>query len=555
MDETTARSPRRRLLLGVRRAIGLGMLAGTVDTVGALASAAAPMSVGDGLTTAAVAVAVQAAFGGLLGLVLGPIHTGRPPEDRAAPSVHLAAVAAALTAVVVAPRVVALDAEARTLSALAIALLVPLAAVAAFAWTRWLLGRAARGLAPPVGWLTAAAAASAVVSLAVSVVAARGPVAAGLADDPDVLIVTIDGLRLDDAASLGALAGRTGAVRFAEAVAPGGGWVAGNASVLTGLHPLRHRATRDGLRIRLGAPTLAERLGDAGWRTAAFVSSVAVAADTGLAAGFDVYDDGLGGPPGLGRAGLAGWLFADRLPLRRSGPETIEAALRWRPEHGPWLVWVHLADGLPGDADRGDQLRAMDAALTRLLAAFDGAVVIVAGSGGLNRGEHGRGPLSDEPWEARARVPLWLWAPGVPAAEVVHPVRLLDVAPTVLGLVKVAGELGEGVDLGPWLTPPGGQALAATLIGHDPDGRVQLGLRASGAKVLIDLASGGERLYDLARDPGETKDVYAEQAFVMDVARRVLSSEVAAARALGDGVSVSPALGARIERLRAKVGR
>jgi hypothetical protein len=555
MDDSTARSPWYRLLLGVRRAAGLGMLAGAVDTVGALASAAAPMSVADGLTTGAVAVAVEVGFAAALGLVLGPIHTGRSPDDRAAPSVHMAAVAAALTAVIVAPRVLALDAEERALSALAIAALVPLAAVAAFAWTRWLLGRAARGLAPRLGWLSAAALGSAATILAVSVVAARGPVADGLADDPDVLVVTIDGLRADDLVSMPGLAARPGAVKFAEAVAPGGGWVSGNASVLTGLHPLRHRATRDGLRLRLGAPTLAERLGDAGWRTAAFVSTVAVAADTGLAAGFDVYDDGLGGPPGLARAGLAGWLFADRLPLRRSGPDTIDAALRWRPEGGPWLVWVHLADGLPGDADRGDQLRAMDAALSRLVAAFDGAIVVVAGSSGLNRGEHGRGPLSDEPWEARARVPLLVWAPGLPAAEVSHPVRLIDVAPTVLGLVKVAGELGEGVDLGPWLTPPGGQPLAATLIGHDPDGRVQLGLRASGAKVLVDLASGGERLYDLARDPGETQDVYAEQAFVMDVARRVLSSEVAAARALGDGVSVSAALGARIERLRAEVGR
>src|SRR5437879_688588 len=119
-----------------------------------------------------------------------------------------------------------------------------------------------------------------------------------------VLLVTIDTLRAD---ALGAY-GRAGAetpwmdrlaaagVRFERAHAHNVITLPSHDNLLSGQYPFRH-GVRDnsGFRFPAGTPTLATLLRANGWRTAAFVSAFPLAYRFGLGAGFEVYDDRLGG--------------------------------------------------------------------------------------------------------------------------------------------------------------------------------------------------------------------------------------------------------------------
>ncbi len=83
-----------------------------------------------------------------------------------------------------------------------------------------------------------------------------------------------------------------------------------------------------------GPATLAGRLRQAGYATAAFVSGHPLAAGFGLERGFEHYDDRLdAGKPGR---------------LERPAAETTRAALEWlvaRDESPkPWFLWVHYWD-------------------------------------------------------------------------------------------------------------------------------------------------------------------------------------------------------------------
>src|SRR5207245_289904 len=119
-----------------------------------------------------------------------------------------------------------------------------------------------------------------------------------------VLLVTIDTLRAD---ALGAY-GRAGAetpwmdrlaaagVRFERAHAHNVVTLPSHANILSGQYALRH-GVRDnsGFRFPAGTATLATLLKAHGWRTGAFVSAFPLDSRFGLDAGFEVYDDHLGG--------------------------------------------------------------------------------------------------------------------------------------------------------------------------------------------------------------------------------------------------------------------
>ena len=88
-------------------------------------------------------------------------------------------------------------------------------------------------------------------------------------------------------------------------------------------------------RLREGLPTLATVASDAGYDTAAFVSTALLGARwTALDRGFDVYDDEMTDP-------CFGHDDAQRIAER-----TIDAALAWvaTPRERPFLLWVHLYD-------------------------------------------------------------------------------------------------------------------------------------------------------------------------------------------------------------------
>jgi len=110
-----------------------------------------------------------------------------------------------------------------------------------------------------------------------------------------------------------------------------------HASMLTGLYPARHTVRANGLNPLPGsASTLAEHAREAGYQTAAFVSSVVLMAPFGLDQGFDVYDE----PEEQPEQGI-------RHTAERSARQVTAAALDWlkrRDRDRPFLLWVHYYD-------------------------------------------------------------------------------------------------------------------------------------------------------------------------------------------------------------------
>ncbi len=274
-----------------------------------------------------------------------------------------------------------------------------------------------------------------------------------------VVLVTIDTLRADRLGwygrsptitpALDALAARGVVFERAWTTAPL--TVPAHASLLTGLLPPKH-----GLRLnRPVAPlprvedrrffTLAEALKEKGYATGAFVSaSVLAREETGLDAGFDVYDEVPRAAPGV--------LFDNRRP----GEETVAKCLDWlKSQSGPAFVWVHLFDphapydapaGFGAGKDHASDATGYDAAVAyadhcvgRLLAGLESAglgdaVVAVVSDHGESLGEHGEPTHGYLLHEATLRVPLIVSAPGLAPARRADVVSVVDVFSTLLSL-------------------------------------------------------------------------------------------------------------------------
>ncbi len=316
----------------------------------------------------------------------------------------------------------------------------------------------------------------------------------------NVVLITFDTTRAD---ALGAYGG-DGAVSpvfdalaargtlFLQAQAQAAVTPVAHASILTGLNPYNH-----GLRTLHGnrlyhlpatVPTLAARLQDLGYETAAFISAFPCTDRFGLDQGFEVFDADFGAAPEA-RIGPAGNVSTGL--AQRGAEATTEAARKWlagRDGERPYFLWVHyfdphdpllrppvfrqasFMDGFPRFAEMEQALgrdpekfvadyvkdpdlmrrwlrrlyRAevswADAQMGRLFAAMEV-------HGGLERtviavtADHGEG-LGDHDWwghgilyQEQLHVPLALAGPGVPRdLKVGDRVRHVDLAPTLLRL-------------------------------------------------------------------------------------------------------------------------
>jgi len=382
---------------------------------------------------------------------------------------------------------------------------------------------------------------------------------------PDVLLVTIDTLRPDHLSAYGyarhtspnldRLAGE-GAL-FEVAYAPVPATTPSHATLFTGRYPFGHGVLRNGVALRADVPTLPALLGDAGYLTAAFVSSFPVSAEFGLARGFAHFDQRFDGidlhPPAHRQAN------GDGSPFARLGERTVDAALAWlatAPEAPSRFVWVHLFDPhapyrAPAPYHAAFRANGQDR-LARRIAAYDGEILyadaqlgrlidgmrasgrtrelltIVTADHGEAFDEHGWLGHNRSVFEEEVRIPLILSWPGVIAqrqrvAEVVH---LVDVLPTVAsatGLGLVSAGL-DGVDLLPATTQRGEldprravflqrpyfenqrRARRRGLIG------LEVGVRHGRWKYIEALEEGRSSLFDLIADPTERRDMASQRS-------------------------------------------
>jgi arylsulfatase A-like enzyme len=290
-----------------------------------------------------------------------------------------------------------------------------------------------------------------------------------------------------------------------------------HSSLFTGRTPPVHEARVNASVLGPGHPVLAERMHQAGYRTAAFVGSIVLNKQRGLERGFDVYDD-VASPIGTRR-------------LRRPASEVIDAALAWLngSDASPFFMWVHLFDAhapyvMPdaynaspdGDPYTG-AIALMDAQIGRLIQALDDrkqldrTAVIVTADHGESLGDHGERGHGIFLYDSAVRVPLIVKWPGIRPRRVSHLAQLVDVTPTVLDL--------EGLEA----PPMDGVSLAAVMRGRSTGERLAYAesmypmqhgwspLRSVRDGRFKFIEAPRPELYDLESDPAEQRNLHAWQ--------------------------------------------
>jgi arylsulfatase A-like enzyme len=184
---------------------------------------------------------------------------------------------------------------------------------------------------------------------------------------PNVMFISIDTLRPDHLGCYGYESGSTPnidriaeeGITFGEAVAPSPRTGPSHISMLTGLYPNHHGATRNGESIAQQVLTLPEILSGSGYHTAGFVSGWPLRDEaSGLASRFREYSENFSPLPWLPEvtfklrllnlavvSGPKLGLFSLRRVERNAALTTAEVA-RWlqRNKDNPFFLWVHYYD-------------------------------------------------------------------------------------------------------------------------------------------------------------------------------------------------------------------
>ena len=307
---------------------------------------------------------------------------------------------------------------------------------------------------------------------------------------PSILLVTLDTTRADaigpNTPAFNSVAQRGKAFRWAYATVPQ--TLPSHASMLTGLYPAGHGIHENARPLAANVPLISERLKDAGYQTAAFVSSFSIARRFGLARGFDVYDDE----------------FATGA-VERNAKETTDHALAWlEPTSSqPRFLWVHYFDPhapytppAPHQGYRGE-VEFMDSQLARLLAAFDGAIIVVADHGeGL--GDHGESQHGYLVYQPTMHVPMAIAGPGVAHATSDTPVSTRRVFHTILDFAGISPEHSLRADAPEVVM---GEAMVPFLqFGWQPQVMAIDGTRKG-------ILAGRLETYDVAADPAESRNL------------------------------------------------
>ena len=405
-----------------------------------------------------------------------------------------------------------------------------------------------------------------------------GPVSAADAPRrPHVVLLVADDLGIADLSCYGAPAGRTphldrlaaSGVRFATALAPASVCSPSRVALMAGVHPARagittflpgrsdrasHRLLAAPIEDRLPGhfPTLAERLGPAGYRCHYVGKWHLGGAATDR--GFLTHATGKADPGAESPEGGKG--------EHRQAADA--AAVLAREAHGgpdaPVLLVVgfdspHVPLAAPADAVArhsgafhpayAAMIEGLDAAVGTILAAIDAAgiadetlVVFTSDNGGLHVPEVGDPPpTTNAPFRAGKgflhdgglRVPLLVRLPGFAAGgrTIDAPVSTGDLAATIAALAGVAPPAsGDFRDLAGSLgaAPP---AADREFFWHQPHytnqgGRPGGAVRRGRWKLLEHFEDGRLELFDLDADPGERHDLAAaEPALVAELRGRL----------------------------------
>jgi arylsulfatase A-like enzyme/Tfp pilus assembly protein PilF len=278
--------------------------------------------------------------------------------------------------------------------------------------------------------------------------------ASAAASKPNLVLITIDSARADRMGFLGAKAAHTPnldrlaaeSIVFEHAYAQAPGSVVSHATVLSGAYPQSTRMSEIGGTLPSSLPYLPDLLKSQGYRTAAFVGSIDLDPQNGLAQGFDrgfqTYDAGF-------RPAIAG----DAHPpvTERRGEEVVAHALAWLDHNaqGQFFLWINISNPNATSASYNSAIAAADAAVGKLISAlqqrkiYANTAMVVVAAHGEGLGAHGEEANGVFLYDETIHVPLLIKLPETqPSAKpatvrVAAKVRLVDIAPTVLEIAAI----------------------------------------------------------------------------------------------------------------------
>ena len=284
-----------------------------------------------------------------------------------------------------------------------------------------------------------------------------------------VILISIDTLRADHLPAYGYAKVETpnidafqrDSIQFENAYSHCPLTLPSHLSMLTGLLPAEH-----GVRTNLGYrfdgaahPTLGRILRGRGYATGAAVSSYVLRGATGIGDSLDFFDDAVGGEVEWTR---------DKSLLQRPGGETARRALAWAEsvKTRPFLLFLHIYEPhLPHEppepyrsrygATYDGEVAASDGVVGEFLEAlkrdgiYDRALVFLVSDHGEGLGDHGEQEHGILLYREVLHVPLLLKLPGSRDAgtRVGEPVGLIDIVPTVTGLLKLEARPLKGTSI------------------------------------------------------------------------------------------------------------
>lgn len=363
-----------------------------------------------------------------------------------------------------------------------------------------------------------------------------------------LLLVTIDTTRAD---ALGCYGGPGWAtpvmdelagdgVRFDQARATAPVTLPSHATILTGLFPFEH-GVRDNATFRLPADvrTLAERLRDEGYASAAVTGAFVLHSDFGLDQGFEIYSD-------VPLRDLTLGIAEDQ----RTAAEVVDEALaivKEKEAGRPLFLWVHffdphypydpgdefmqlsIANAPPGGLTEKEMPRRrylgevayMDREIGRLLRGLrdrlggDRILTAIVSDHGEGLGDHGEKTHGFGLFDTTMRVPMILHHEGLPGGRIVdEPVSINDLAPTLMSLLGLSRNDMSGADLSPFFGMGEGpvESVAYYEAAHPYYNYNWAPLFAVNDERFKLIEGPNPELYDLTADPEEMHNVIARHA-------------------------------------------
>jgi len=374
----------------------------------------------------------------------------------------------------------------------------------------------------------------------------------------NVLFVTFDTTRADFIGCYGKTSARTPnldrlaaeGTLFLDAMTTIPITLPSHSTMFTGTYPILH-GVRDNTLFRLpeSRTTLAEILKARGYATGGAVGGFPLVRNTGIAQGFDFFDDHItitaedyrGDPVERPRN-----FYYDERPA----PRVNDAILPWLREHARqrFFAWVHYWDPhhphIPpapfnelyaqdlyqGEIAFADQSLGVLLDELKAKGVYDRTLIVVSGDHGEGRGEHNEETHSMLAYNSTLHVPLIMRIPGEPPGRrVATRVGTVDILPTVLDFLGVPAP-GEVQ----------GRSLRAAMRRADAPGSDGTSYYAETLSPRLSYGWGEQRvlfegaekyiygprqeLYDLVADPRELRNLVTERP--QDAARmeRVLAS-------------------------------